>query len=249
VGDLTDRFDTRRWDASEQIALEIRRYLEHGDLRPGDRLGTEADLAAEFGVSRPTLREALRLVAGSHLIRATQGRNGGIFVASTPNEGMSRNVSDSVASMLASDAVSIDELLEARVFLESPLAGRAAERHGPRTVAELEAAVAASEGLEPGSEAFNAADKRFHQALADAAGNDLVRAFTSWTIDVLQPHLAREIGPRLRRADIVAQHRAILRAVARGQRAGAEAAMRAHLEHVRGVFAAHRPTTDDPPTA
>src|SRR6476620_663938 len=88
-----DRFPRARTDASERIALEIRRYLERRDLRPGDRIGTEQELAAEFGVSRPTLREGLRLLASSHLIRFGRGRSGGIFVARTPNEGMSRNVS------------------------------------------------------------------------------------------------------------------------------------------------------------
>ena len=87
------RFRAARRDASEQVAFEIRRYLSERDLRPGERLGTEQELAAEFGVSRPTLREGLRLLASSHLIRATQGPGGGIFVASTQSEGMRRNVS------------------------------------------------------------------------------------------------------------------------------------------------------------
>ena len=63
-------------DASEQIALQIRHYLEQKGLRPGDRIGTETELAAEFGVSRPTLREALRLLASSHLIRVDRGAGG-----------------------------------------------------------------------------------------------------------------------------------------------------------------------------
>ena len=68
-------------DASVQIALEIRRSVARRGLQPGDRLGTEQTLAREFGVSRPTLREALRLLSSSHLIRASRGPGGGIFVA------------------------------------------------------------------------------------------------------------------------------------------------------------------------
>ena len=56
-------------------------------LQPGDRIGTEQELATEFGVSRPTLREGLRLLASSHLIRVGRGRSGGIFVARTPERG------------------------------------------------------------------------------------------------------------------------------------------------------------------
>ena len=78
------RFAPASVDASHQIALEIRRYLEREGLQPGDRIGTEQELATEFGVSRPTLREGLRLLASSHLIRVGRGRAGGIFVARTP---------------------------------------------------------------------------------------------------------------------------------------------------------------------
>ena len=83
-------------------------------------------MADEFGVSRPTLREALRLLSASHLIRVGRGRAGGVFVASTPSEGMSRNVSESIALMLAAESISMEELLDARLSLEVPIAGRAA---------------------------------------------------------------------------------------------------------------------------
>src|SRR3954463_5257171 len=113
-----DRFPRTRSDASEQIALEIRRHLERHELQPGDRIGTEQELAAEFGVSRPTLREGLRLVGAAHQVRSTQGRGGGIFVESTANEGIGRNLSDSIAPMLAAESVSLGELLQARIVLE-----------------------------------------------------------------------------------------------------------------------------------
>src|SRR6185437_8539899 len=96
-----------RMDSSRHVATEIRRFVEREGLKPGDRIGTEQELAAQFGVSRPTLREGLRLLASSHLIRSTQGRGGGIFVASTPNEGIGRNLSDSLPTMPASHRVSL----------------------------------------------------------------------------------------------------------------------------------------------
>src|SRR3954465_4669874 len=114
-----------------QIALAPRPPLEREGLQPGDRIGTEQELAAEFGVSRPTLREGLRLPASSHPIRVGRRRARGIFVARTPNEGMSRNVSESIATMLAAESVSLSELLDARLFLEVPLAGLAARHAGP----------------------------------------------------------------------------------------------------------------------
>lgn len=230
-----DRFSPVRLDASEHIAREIRLYVERKGLKPGDRIGTENELAREFGVSRPTLREALRLLAGSHLIQVNQGRAGGIFVSATANESMGRNVSQAIATMLATESVSLHELLEARIYLEVPLAGLAAENAGAETIEEMESAIAAAEGNEPASDEFRMADSRFHKAIADAAGNDLMIAFTSWILEVLQPSLVAYMGPSLEADDILEQHRRILRAIRRGQSAAAQRAMLQHIEHVRSV--------------
>ena len=231
-----ERFAAARVDASEQIALEIRRYLERQGLHPGDRIGTETELAAEFGVSRPTLREALRLLASSHLIRVDRGRSGGVFVARTPNEGMGRNLSESIATMLATESVSMRQLLDARMFLEVPLAGLAARNADDEVARQLEAAIEDARGETPGTEPFNTADTRFHQILAEAAGNELLLAFTAWILEVLQPSLVTHISSYVDGADILQQHSDILRAVRRRQPAAAERAMRAHIEHLLGVL-------------
>jgi GntR family transcriptional repressor for pyruvate dehydrogenase complex len=202
-------------------------------LRPDDRLGTENELAGEFGVSRPTLREALRLLASSHLIRTSRGPGGGVFVASTQNEGMGRNLSESIATMLESDSVSLYELVEARIHLEVPLAGLAARNVTESTALELEAAIAEAEGNHPASDEFRLADARFHRLIASTSGNELLRAFTSWTLDVLQPQLIARIGPAIDGDVILGQHRDILRAIRRGQPIAAQRAMRRHLEYVR----------------
>ena len=226
----------RTRDASEQIALAIRSYVAENALQPGDRIGTEHELADEFGVSRPTLREALRLLAASHLIRVSQGRRGGIFVATTPNEGMSRNVSEAIASMLATKSVALDELLQARIFLEVPLAGLAARNADGTTAEKLEAAIADAREHSPESDEFRLADARFHEVLAEAAGNDLLVAFTRWTLEVLQPSLIERIGSQIDGASLIGQHRDILRAVRRGRPVAAEKAMRAHLDYVAEVL-------------
>ena len=229
------RFAPASVDASQQIALEIRRYLEREGLRPGDRIGTEQELAAEFGVSRPTLREGLRLLASSHLIRVGRGRAGGIFVARTPGEGMSRNVSESISMMLATESVSLGELLDARMFLEVPLAGLAALNATEETATELQSAIDDATGHAPGTPPFNDADTRFHQTLARAADNQLLLAFTDWILEVLQPKLIEEIGSMTDPEEILRQHRDIPRAVRRRQPAAAEKAMRAHIEYLMRI--------------
>jgi DNA-binding FadR family transcriptional regulator len=217
--------------ASEQIAAQIRVWLEQQQLTAGERIGTEQELAGDFGVSRPTMREALRLLSAAHLIRVGRGRAGGIFVARTPSEGMSRNLSESIALMLSAQSISMAELLDARLSLEVPIAGRAAVNADAAVVARLEQAIADAVGHQPGTEPFNIADSTFHAVLAEASGNQLLFALTGWILEVLQPSLIVTISPRVDAEAILAQHRAILRAVRRHQRQAAEKAMAAHIEY------------------
>jgi DNA-binding FadR family transcriptional regulator len=226
------RFPQPRGTSSEQIAREIRLYIAQQGLGPDDRLGTESELALEFGVSRPTLREALRLLDSTHLIRASRGPGGGVFVASTQNEGIGRHLSESIATMLETESVSLRELVEARIQLEVPLAGLAAQNATEDTTRELAQAMADARGHYPGSDEFRLADARFHRVIARTAGNELLRAFTSWTLDVLQPQLVTRIADITDGDAILRQHRDIMRAVKRRQTVGAQRAMRRHLEYV-----------------
>lgn len=225
-----------RTDSSGHVATEIRRYVEREGLKPGDRIGTEQELAAQFGVSRPTLREGLRLLAGAHLTQSSQGRGGGVFVASTPNEGIGLSLSDSIATMLATETVSLAELLEARIVLEVPIAGLAAAAATQDTVNALDAAIERASRSEPGQRVFNAADHAFHDTLANATGNDLLVALTRWVSDVFQPTLIKHVGSRTSKRSILVQHRAIAAAVNEGDVAAAEDAMRAHLDYLVEVL-------------
>jgi DNA-binding FadR family transcriptional regulator len=218
--------------ASEQIAAQIRIWLDQQQLQSGERIGTEQELADDFGVSRPTMREALRLLSAAHLIRVGRGRAGGIFVARTPSEGMSRNLSESIALMLSAQSISMEELLDARLSLEVPIAGRAAAHATDEDIERLEQAIADQEGNEPGSEVWNTADARFHATLAEASQNQLLHALTGWILEVLQPSLIVHISHRVDAEAILAQHRAVARAVKRHQRLAAEKAMAAHIEYL-----------------
>jgi GntR family transcriptional regulator, transcriptional repressor for pyruvate dehydrogenase complex len=231
------RSEAVRGDTSERIAHEIRLYLETNDLQPGDRIGTEKELAREFGVSRPTLREAVRLLTGTHLIRVTQGRTGGIFVAGTVNDSIGHSVSASVAAMLETDNVTLCQLLEARMLLEVPLAGLAAQRADDAIVAQLEAAIEDARGHDPADDDFRLADARFHEIVAHAAGNDLLVAFTRWSLEVLQPSLIAHIGSLIDGELILRQHEEILRAIRRGQAAAARRAMERHIAHIQDRLA------------
>jgi DNA-binding FadR family transcriptional regulator len=121
------------------------------------------------------------------------------------------------------------------MFLEVPLAGLAAANATEETAVALQAAIDEAADHEPGTPPFNEADKRFHQILAAAAGNELLLAFTGWILEVLQPQLIANITGRVDGAEILRQHRDIQRAVRRRQSAGAERAMRAHIAYLKEI--------------
>ena len=235
-----------RRSASQRVADDIRAHVQRqalkpGDadyatLKPGDRLGREVDLARSFGVSRPTLREGLRLLASAHLIRASKGPGGGIFVAATAEEGMSLAVSESVASMLAAEAVDLDELLEARMLAEIPLAGLAAQRASPEQVAGMRALLDEAEALGDAPERLGEIDRELHRKITEAAGNRLSAAFMGWVVDVLQPVLEARIRDAVVQPALLQQHRDVLRAIDRNDPGAAERAMREHLMYLRDVL-------------
>jgi GntR family transcriptional repressor for pyruvate dehydrogenase complex len=222
--------------ASEQVAVQIQHYVRDEGLAPGDFLGREEDLAAEFGVSRPTLREALKLLSSGNLIRATKGPGGGIFVAHTAEQGMGRSLSDAIAMMLETESVSLHELLDARVLLEVPLAGLAAYQPDEETLTRLRAAVDAAAADLDSVEVVSAADAEIHQTIAAAAGNRMIQALTTWIFEVLQPSLVEVLEPAIVHSAIVEQHEALVAAVEKGDPARAERAMKDHLLYLRDVL-------------
>jgi GntR family transcriptional repressor for pyruvate dehydrogenase complex len=203
--------------ASEQVAVQIQHYIQEEGLTPGDFLGREEDLASDFGVSRPTLREALKLLASGNLIRASKGPGGGIFVAHTADEGMGRSLTDAIGMMLETGSVTLEELLEARLLLEVPLAGQAA--YHPDKLRDALGAGA-----------------KFHEAIAEAAGNRMLQALTGWITEVVQPSLNDVVGGALVESAVLDQHEAVLAAIEKGDAARAERAMKDHLLYLRDVL-------------
>ena len=243
--------------------MQIQHFIQSEGLGPDDFLGREEDLAAEFGVSRPTLREALKLLASGNLIRATKGPGGGIFVAHTADQGMSRSLSDAITMMLETETVTLEELLDARVLLEVPLAGLAAYRPEEATLERLRDAIAAEHAADPeDTDAIARADVEIHMTIATAAGNRMIQALTGWVFEVLQPRLIDVLHPAHRDerpahaqaavaqvdllgldveapapvAQVVDQHEALLAAIDKGDPARAERAMKDHLLYLRDVL-------------
>jgi GntR family transcriptional regulator, transcriptional repressor for pyruvate dehydrogenase complex len=222
--------------ASEQVAAQIQHYVQSEGLGPGDFLGREEDLASEFGVSRPTLREALKLLASGNLIRATKGPGGGIFVAHTAEQGMSRSLSDAISMMLETGAVTLDELLDARVLLEVPLAGLAAYQPDEETLKQLRESLKTTSESPDDVEVMAAADADIHRTIAAAADNRMIQALTSWIFEVVQPSLIEVLQPAVVHSAVLEQHEALVAAIEKGDPARAERAMKDHLLYLRDVL-------------
>jgi DNA-binding FadR family transcriptional regulator len=162
---------TVRPPAYQQLADDLRADITSGRLQPGERLPPEPELCVKIGVSRSTVREALRLLASQHLIVTTRGVTGGSFV-SYPDAGqIADGLSTGFALLAHSAGVSLADLLELRRALEVPASGLAAIRRTDAQLAELRGAL-----FNPVIDDFDtmlAAHSAFHRVLAKATGNPL----------------------------------------------------------------------------
>lgn len=213
----------------QEIVEQIRELMTGGELKPGDKLLSERDLAERLQVSRPSVREAIRSLELMGFVEIRRG--GGTFVRDTNADEIIRPL----AMFLAVERSSLLEMFEVRRVFETAAATMAAERATAEEIARLEAALAAMR------ERFNArdsekgeeADVDFHYAIAEATHNALlVRLFRtlseefSRAVSVARRELyEHQDNPR----KLVAQHRRIYLAI---KRQDPESAARAMLEHL-----------------
>jgi len=192
-------------------------------------------LAREFGVSRATLREALRSLAAQNLIRTAKGAGGGSYVTLPSAGGVSEFLRSSIALMTDADDVTLEELLEARDLLEVPAARLAAARRDEEELERLREAIPA-EPLRLGPDQQFVYNQDFHTVVLDACGNTLLSMAAGPIFGVLQRNLARsKLGVRFHRA-INDQHRTIAAAIEAGDADAAGAEMQGHLEFLRPYY-------------
>jgi GntR family transcriptional repressor for pyruvate dehydrogenase complex len=138
--------------------------------------------------------------------------------------------------MLETGAVTLDELLDARVLLEVPLAGLAAYQPDEQTLEALRASLALANAAPDDAEVFAAADAEIHKTIAAASGNRMVQALTNWIFEVLQPSLISVLEPAVVTSALLEQHQALVAAIEKGDPARAERAMKDHLLYLRDVL-------------
>jgi DNA-binding FadR family transcriptional regulator len=221
--------------AFEQVADQLRDLIIAGVLQPGQRLPTEVALARDFGVSRATVREALRLLSAQGIVRTAKGTGGGSYVTVPTVARVSELLSANLGLMSASAELSLDEFLEARELLEVPAARLAAERRSAEDLRALRESVP-DDPLHLPIETQFVHNREFHFRLVRASGNALLSIAAQPIFVVLQTHLQRATLPHSAQRAINEEHHEIAAALEAGDAAAAEDAMRRHLRALRPSY-------------
>jgi DNA-binding FadR family transcriptional regulator len=207
----------------QRVAESIATAIAKGRYAPGSRLPTERDLAEEFAVSRPTIREAMIALEIRGLVGAKKGS--GIYVTTAPPDLTPTPELD----------VGAFELIEARTLFEGEAAALAATAIDPQQLEELRKLLVEMERAGETSAALDA-DKQFHLAIAKATGNSLVASVVEmlWTIREQSP-LCVHMFAKARREGVtprVNEHQLIVDALLAHDPQLAREAMRSHLRRV-----------------
>lgn len=225
---------TRVRKAYEQVYDQLRDLIMSGELARGERLPGEIVLARQFGVSRGTVREALRALAAHNLVRTAKGASGGTFVTLPTVDHISAFLQANISLLSEANDVTLEEFLELRRLLEVFAARQCALQRRESDLQRLRATI-----IEPAALAVEEQflyNKEFHSILLDGAGNTLLRIAAQPIFSVLQTNLSRDaLSPRFA-TQVEQDHRAILTAIERGDGDAAAAEMDRHLDFLSGTY-------------
>jgi GntR family transcriptional repressor for pyruvate dehydrogenase complex len=211
--------------SSEWVMLRLREMIQRGELRPGDRLPPERDLARMFGVSRPTLRAAIRTLSAVGVLHSRQGA--GTFVVKSDSSPALD--SSPLRLMAALHGFTPAEMFEARKSIEMDIAGLAAERATGDQIATMSEEVAGMFASLEEPEQFLTHDMNFHQAVAAASGNRILTALMNMIAEVFRDVRVKSIRHARDLRESAEMHRHIYRAVRARDPEAARRAMRDHL--------------------
>ena len=214
-----------RTTLTDRAAESLARFIETGDLSPGDVMPSEASLADQLGVSRPVVREALRTLEGRGVVQIVNGRGA---VVQALDAGPLRNY---FQHALRANHAGPAALMEARAGIEVQSARLAAQRRTPADLERMQSLLDTARGQIDDLAALVDTDLAFHSAIAQASGNALigylVGAMRDALREVIRSGLERR-GDREAIAGVLARHEPILAAIGVGD---AEAAGRAMDRH------------------
>ena len=218
--------DSRQYKAgstAEVVLGKIRRMIEVGELKLGDRLPAERQLAERFKMSRGSLRAALHSIAGMGLLQFRHGS--GTYITDGPPV-----LSEGPLSLLARlHGFTDDEMFEARRQLEVGVAGLAAERATPEQHAIMLAHVNGMAETLKDPQKYLVHDLAFHREIAAASNNPILGALVEMVSTILYRQRRQTVSHARDLGDSLAMHRRIYRAIAAGDATKARDAMNEHL--------------------
>ena len=186
---------------------QLREAILEGHFAQGEKLPAETELAQQFGVSRPTVREALGALVSSGLIRKIPGVAGGSFVNTVTPDSLSQMLSESMDTIVRIGALSIDEITEVRRVLEIPAAQWAARNRSQADIDEMKRVVEIQKTTTIDDPDIPSYDLRFHTTVGRASGNRLLEAFIAAVHDATHPAQFLDVTPEVAQEDRPAAHR------------------------------------------
>ena len=232
--DLFSRVSVGR--ISEIIVEQIRLLIRQGQLKPGDKLPPERELCERFGVSRVTVREALRMLESSGLVEIRVGARGGAFVTAPTSD----RVGEGLADLLSMAVMSAADITEARMILEIGMVPLVCERATEDDLADLEALCERARAALRSSKYSMSLSAEFHIRVAQATHNPavtiLVESIRGSILRSMQQ--AREVAPEMGRLG-TGEHARFVSDVRRRDPETATRIMRGHLERTAHRVVGH----------
>lgn len=223
----------KRTRAYEDIVRQLAEMVRKGEFQPGDRLPPERELAAAFGVGRPTLRQALTVLAQAGVIEVMPGS--GIYLRKSVQENPA-DAGQAMGLLLITEQQNIHDILELRVGIEGEAAYLAASRRTPEQAEKVKAAFDALCDAYATRGVATEEDFQFHFAVAEATGNPVLLKVMVSVADLCRRQLVATTLSLYHEPDRItalrAEHDAIYQAIMEQRPEAARLAMVRHLLHV-----------------
>ncbi len=222
---------------TRHIANDIRDSILNGELKIGERLSTEEELAEHYGVSGPTIREVLKRLSAQHLVRSKRGPGGGTFVNRPSFEQARENMVGIMMLLSSLGSFSLVDIAEFRHDTGLICLRYAVQRRTDDDLQALEKVLIQQEDASISDVDFCAADVSFHQAIVAATGNGVYSFFLQGLLEVLIPPANMVMFKFRDRMLICGFHRRILMAIYSRNIRGAEDAFGELMDYLRTKYA------------
>jgi DNA-binding FadR family transcriptional regulator len=200
---------------ARQIADKVRGDILEGRLTPNEKLPTEEEMAIRYGVSRPTVREALKRLSAQNLIRSKRGPGGGNFVNEATLDQLAPTVTSAAMMLTTLGDIPMEQVFAACRELEGLCLRLTMERRDAGLPDRLREALACQRDASISDEDFCACDIRFHRLIVDACDNVIIRLALYTVIEALMPVTNMIITRTRSRDEITRHHAALLDAIER----------------------------------